>query len=158
MWYNSILEKWLLKAVCVIRVNLVMSSLKRTRIRFFIVSSALIAACLSAGGIFIVAQCTYLKTVPTIPLLPNAVQTNKSVRGIEAGYPFVTEAYVSSASREQIISFYREHGSCPSIVSGATCGGKASPFGEYSIYISPTSTELTNFSVEITWQGCAWFK
>lgn len=100
----------------------------------------------------------YISTVPTAPIYGNSILINEiSQKGDGIYYPIATYNYKSPDAPTEIIEFYSQSGICEqndAVEGRFVCNGKATPFGEYHVYIDSAKFLLeqqTFYSLEIQW-------
>ena len=120
----------------------------------------ILLVCLGVGGIAVYTQCEALKAKPITPIYPNAVLVNENVQGLSGPNPFVVEYFTSIDAPEKIVDFYKRSAKCTINPTRTLCEGEARSYGHYSVYIDTPSVKeaISNFFVEISWNGCAWFR
>jgi hypothetical protein len=115
---------------------------------------------LALSSFLLVTECHRRRSPPIAPVYLASILSDQTSSGVGvSANPLITYHYVASASPIDIITFYKTLGSCnvgAKILGREICQGKASPFGEYTIYIyyDELSQESTSYTIEIRWNGC----
>jgi hypothetical protein len=118
--------------------------------------------------VFSFAACTvlaiglrlaYVNTIPTAPIYEHATFI-KETREIRETNASISSYYQSTDAPEKIVEFYSQSTTCElstyvETVGRYICRGKASPFGNYTIYIDSAKYAFehqTPFVVEVEWE------
>ncbi len=124
----------------------------------------LIGIGLSVCSISIIAlfiNCQLHNSPPDVPIYPNSTLIEESSVGTDA-LPLHIYKYTAQTSAKEIIQFYEDKGRCGVANNGhkkdvEICLGKATPFGEYFVYVNldPEESEgFTDYTLEIRWRAC----
>jgi hypothetical protein len=138
------------------------TALRLLRGHFILLRSRGCVGCLALVVVIVVAialRIRYIKTIPEAPIYTNSTLISQSSYDSEGVfYPWISSKYESSDSPEKIIQFYSQDGTCElsdKIEGRYICKGKATPFGDYMVYIDSAQFPIENqtpYTLEIQWE------